>query len=145
MALPKRLIAEIFAGLGRAVERDDLELLRQVHGILEAAHPGKKSARSISQMELGLSQHVAALRGKARAASELREEFSRFETREALSAHLRERYPKKTDIVGVAREIRIPVIKDENYDGLLEKVIDAAIGYKIRSRAIRGETDAPEG
>jgi hypothetical protein len=144
MALPKRLIAEIFAGLSRAVERDDVELLRQVHGLLKTAHPTKKGTHAAAQMQLGLSQHVAALRSKARAASELREELSRFETRDALSAHLRERYPKKVDIVGVAREIRIPVIKDENYDGLVEKVIDAAIGYKIRSRAIRGETDSPE-
>ncbi|MND60245.1 hypothetical protein D3C80_514680 [compost metagenome] len=62
-----------------------------------------------------------------------------FENREDLSAHLKDTYQRKADVEAVARALKISINKASNYEETIEKIIDASIGYKLRSRAIRGE------
>lgn len=62
-----------------------------------------------------------------------------FENRDDLGAHLRNLYQRKTDVEAVARALKISINKTSSFDEVVEKIIDASIGYKLRSRAIRGE------
>ncbi|KAA3507693.1 hypothetical protein [Agrobacterium rosae] len=62
-----------------------------------------------------------------------------FENRDDLGAHLRNLYQRKADVESVARALKISINKTSSYDEVVEKIIDASIGYKLRSRAIRGE------
>ncbi|WP_156381767.1 hypothetical protein [Rhizobium sp. Leaf341] len=65
--------------------------------------------------------------------------LEQFESRQELSVHLKELFPRKSDVDAVARALKISLSKNFSYDDAVEKIIDASIGYKIRSRAIRGE------
>lgn len=65
--------------------------------------------------------------------------LEQFENREDLSAYLKTTYQRRADVEAVARALEVPVTKSSNYDDIIEKIIDASIGYKLRSRAIRGE------
>ncbi len=65
--------------------------------------------------------------------------LEKFESREDLGLYLKSNYPRKVDVDAVARAIEISINKTSNYDEIVDKIIDASIGYKLRSRAIRGE------
>jgi hypothetical protein len=69
----------------------------------------------------------------------LRDEFTRFESREALEKHLRVVAASKTDVEAIARALRLPVLKSEPVEVLLDRIVDATVGYRLRSSAIRGE------
>lgn len=62
-----------------------------------------------------------------------------FENRDDLSVYLKDTYQRKADVEAVARVLKVSITKTANYDEIIEKIIDASIGYKLRSRAIRGE------
>ncbi len=65
--------------------------------------------------------------------------LEKFESREELGLYLKTRYPRKSDVESVARGLEISISKTSNYEEIVDKIIDASIGYKLRSRAIRGE------
>lgn len=69
-----------------------------------------------------------------------REKFSRFETREELQRFLSKTYPRKSEIEPLLRSLRIPVIKTDAYDSMIDKIVDATVGYRLRSQAIRGNS-----
>ncbi|NSX33193.1 hypothetical protein HTK96_07405 [Brevundimonas vesicularis] len=68
----------------------------------------------------------------------LREKFSRFENREELQRFLSSSYPRKSDIEPLLRSLRVPVIKTDAYEAMVDKIVDATVGYRLRSQAIRG-------
>lgn len=48
----------------------------------------------------------------------------------------------RTSLEALARHLEVPVQKSDNVARLREKLIESAIGYRLRSQAIRGERPA---
>jgi hypothetical protein len=118
-----RLIADI-------VESDQAELTSFVYNKVRSARAEygkvKKGVdETAAKMTLISDQEIVRLEA--------------FENREELSDHLKRTYQRKSDVDAVVKALRISVSKNANYDDIVDKIIDALIGYKIRSRAIRGE------
>lgn len=118
-----RLIADLS-------ESDQPELISFVYNSVRSARNdfGKRKKASADQSEkppVLSNDEIMRLEG--------------FENREDLSVHLKSTYPRKADVEAVARALEISITKTSNYDEIIEKIIDASIGYKLRSRAIRGE------
>lgn len=65
--------------------------------------------------------------------------LEQYESREQLGVFLKATYQRKSELETIARTLKLSVNKTLNYDDIVEKIIDASIGYKLRSRAIRGE------
>jgi hypothetical protein len=61
--------------------------------------------------------------------------------RESGLALLNECCPGKNSLERLARHIDIPVIPRDNINTLKEKIIEATIGYRLRSIAIQGKRD----
>nr|VFK78719.1 MAG: hypothetical protein BECKSD772D_GA0070982_10234 [Candidatus Kentron sp. SD] len=51
---------------------------------------------------------------------------------------LDERVPNKDSLTRLVRYLDLPLHRQETKERLKEKIIDATIGYRLRSRAIRG-------
>jgi hypothetical protein len=59
-------------------------------------------------------------------------------SREQGAQHLLSAAPTKTALQEVARYLDLPVRKSETIAELRERIVEATIGYRLRSRAIRG-------
>ena len=138
MALSKRLLSQIFLGIGHAVERGDAQTLDEIHRILKDKRPSSSPVRKVVGKSGFLEKNSAVLI-EHESASEFREKFLKFESREELSEFITLNYPRKADIISIGRELKIPVTKNDDYEALVDRIIDATIGYKLRSRAIRGD------
>ncbi|SCX00079.1 hypothetical protein DSM25559_0003 [Agrobacterium rosae] len=118
-----RLIADIY-------ESDQPELISFVYNSVRSARNDFNRSKKVSPDQ---SQKISAL------SNEEIVKLEGFESREDLSLHLKSTYPRRVDVETVARALKISITKTSNYDETVEKIIDASIGYKLRSRAIRGE------
>ncbi|MEZ5971822.1 MAG: hypothetical protein R3C31_08470 [Hyphomonadaceae bacterium] len=77
-------------------------------------------------------------------ADALRADFAAYATRESLDQHIRDAYPSRADIEAVARALRLSIMKSDNIDALVQRIVDATVGYRLRSTAIRGEAGSGE-
>jgi hypothetical protein len=75
--------------------------------------------------------------------SEVAELLRNLDDRDQGRALLEQRVPNKNLLTHLARYLDLPLQKREPVDRLKEKIIEATIGYRLRSRAIRG-TDRVE-
>jgi hypothetical protein len=115
-----------------AFKSGDGKTLRRIR--LAAEKPGR--APSGSAVNRPSSEKVEG----SQPSHDFRESFSKFESRERLQDFLSKKYARKTDIEPVMRALRIPVIKTDTYDVMIDKIVDATVGYRLRSQAIRGNT-----
>ena len=69
------------------------------------------------------------------------EKFGDFSSREALEHHLVSTYPGKAELASVAKALKVAVVKADNYESLVRKIVDATVGYRLRAEAIRGRTE----
>ncbi|RXF73480.1 hypothetical protein [Hansschlegelia zhihuaiae] len=67
------------------------------------------------------------------------ERFRAYETRDDLKLYINKTVERKAELESIARRLRLPMTKSDDVEVLVEKIIDATIGYKLRSRAIRGD------
>lgn len=65
-------------------------------------------------------------------------------TRDAGMARLKEVAPSRMHLERLARVMDLPVAKHENVELLREKIVEASIGSRLVSRAIRGEAESPK-
>ncbi|MFD4697601.1 hypothetical protein [Streptomyces niveus] len=73
---------------------------------------------------------------------QLRIDLSSAESREAGEEHLKNKRLSRADLQALARVLDIPVRKGDNMDAIRESVVEATIGYRLRSDAIQGNTPA---
>lgn len=64
--------------------------------------------------------------------------FDDFDSREAAKNFLVKEYESKSQIAPMLRALRIPVMKSQSYEEMVERVIDATVGFRLRSAAVRG-------
>lgn len=125
----EKMLAQMLSEIAKALKNGDESRIRELHARLGGRRPPKpSSAKQIQSPGLPLEFDLA---GK----------FSRFESREALEDHLLETYPSKADIAIVARALKTPVTKADSYDSLMNKIVDATVGYRLRAETIRGKPD----
>lgn len=68
----------------------------------------------------------------------LRLQLASVESREAGEEYLKNEKLSRADLQALARVLDIPVRKGDNMDAIRESVVEATIGYRLRSDAIRG-------
>lgn len=61
------------------------------------------------------------------------------DTRDAGMTYLSEAAPTRATLAQVAAGMDIPIPKSDNVSKLRERIVEAAIGYRLRSDAIRGD------
>jgi hypothetical protein len=119
-----------------------VDILQQLATFLRSLTP--EEAEDLAQ---GRTRLTLASRPPKRAASrelpseqvpEVIRELSRLSTREEGAAYLREVVPTRTNLAQVAVAMDIPVPKADTVSKLRERIVEAAIGYRLRSDAIRG-------
>lgn len=125
----EKLVAELLAEIAKAMRVGDAARLSAIHALVFPKSGKVRSTRTTK----GARQSSLAL-------NEV-EAFSDFPSREALEEHLRAIYPTKLQIDGVARQLRVATLKTDSFDRLVERVIDATVGYRLRAEAIRGRSE----
>lgn len=142
MAIPKKILADIVTSLGKAVAADDAAILAAVHRCLANYHTPPRSTTGANGPAGSKREAKATKTGSMPIFDEpndLSTRFAAFENRDALGAFIRSNFTRKLDVIAVARALRVPVAKEDDYEIIVEKLIDGTIGYKLRSRAIRGD------
>lgn len=69
---------------------------------------------------------------------EMRNALEKMKTREEGAKLLKEKCKTKEDLISLSRYIDLPVQKHDKVEQLLERIIEATIGYRARSAAIQG-------
>lgn len=65
-------------------------------------------------------------------------------TREAGASYLQEVAPTRASLAQIAVAMDVPVPKSDTVAKLRERIIEAAIGYRLRSDAVRGKNSTTE-
>jgi hypothetical protein len=123
----QKWISDILSEVTKAVKSGDTVRISDLHSRVmgrQLRKPLKQAAKPEMQLPLDVSG-----------------DFSSFASREELEQHLEERFPSKADIAIVARSLKVPVTKADNYDALVDKIVNATVGYRLRAEAIRGRPD----
>ena len=131
-------IADVLSKVAHAIRQlDDSEIKTLLAGdfcvelVLEnQEHRRSKNSKSLDADAQTVISEVAQLLGD-------------LDDREQGRILLEHRLPKKQLLTHLARHLDLPLQKRETMERLKEKIIEATIGYRLRSRAIRG-TDSLE-
>jgi hypothetical protein len=76
------------------------------------------------------------------AIAELLSQLRATDDREQGLSLLRDYGPSKSSLEMIGRKLDIPISQRDNMETLREKIIEATIGYRLRSMAIQGKTDS---
>lgn len=112
------------------MSQEDLEALASGRATLVLV----RAEKSRSQAELAISSHELGSLDYAR----LRDDLRAVESTEAGFTILREAQLTRSDLERLSRSLDLPVTKNDSVGRLEEKVIEALIGSRLNSRAIRG-------
>lgn len=124
-------------------------LLRQLAEVVEALDEADLGKIADGRLELTLSQTRSQKKEKARlpdspsvsdSFSKVREKLSTFSSRDDAEMYLVENVQKKSDLTALAREIEIPIHSSDTGEKIRDKIIEATVGYRLRSQAIRGDS-----
>jgi len=87
-----------------------------------------------------------AIMADKHALADIAAELQQLSDREAGLSLVRRRCRTKTCLEQIARFLDLPVRREDTTEALQEKIIEATIGFRLRSQAIRGKTsDTPSG
>jgi hypothetical protein len=127
-----KIAADIIRRVLDAAERGDVEFLIQVRqSTRRKTSEGKASAQRQDVMEYG--SYGAKFTEK-----DILAEIDLFDDMDALAEHLRKKYITRSNIDAVAKAIHLPSTKNLDYESVIGRIVDATLGYKIRSKAVRG-------
>lgn len=145
-----KIASELIRRILEAADKGELYYLQQLRSVRRTGAPSRRQSGQ-AQIDLmqesnvqvdGQSDRARPLDRKKSSSSYSEEyltgDFSRFESKEELKAYLQKRHPTKSAIIDIARALHVPAPKTDDYDALLDRVIEATLGYKLRSRAVRG-------
>lgn len=128
------LLSEILREISDMIARGDSARIRKLHAML------------FNEPKLFNSDLSSSRTKKPRAAippvglEELRKSIDSYQSRDELDRYLRENLESKSKIISAAKTLKIMAARTDTYDAIVDKIIDATVGYKLRSRAIRGST-----
>ena len=127
---PQEHIANLLSRMAQAVKRlreSEIEAFLSGDFRIEIVVGGKGRKPSAHKPTIGESD-----------CRQIADELTRAADRNAGMAILSRRCPSKSDLILLARLLDLPVQKRENVDRITEKVIEATIGFRLRSRAVQG-------
>ncbi|WP_162602813.1 hypothetical protein [Streptomyces sp. CS090A] len=75
----------------------------------------------------------------------LREDLINASSREVGEDYIENQKLSRADLQALARALDIPVRKGDNMNAIKEGIVEATIGYRLRSGAIRGDVPAEGG
>lgn len=138
MATTKKLIADLLSHLSDAVARSDNEGIQRAIYALQAT--GSQKNQASTQTKTAKSKvKQPVTKDLFERDPQLISRLYEFESREALHRFIEQNLPRKIDLISAFRATKVPINKLDDYETLVEKLIDGTIGYKLRSRAIRGD------
>jgi hypothetical protein len=104
------------------------------------------------ELEIRTTDRRARSSGKRQRCSDeemirLRDSLGRVRSRECALELIDRTLQSKTDLARFAKAIDVPVPKEASTNDVRDRLVEATVGYRIRSAAIRGDkrvpTDAP--
>lgn len=125
-------------------ERRDvsIEILHQVAAFLRSLNE-----QEIEELVHGRAKLTLAGRGRKRTSPkelpadmipEVLDRLRSLSTRDAGATYLRDVAPSRAHLAQLALAMDVPVPKTDTVSKLRERIVEAAIGYRLRSEAIRG-------
>ena len=127
-----KIAADIIRRVLDAAERGDIELLTHVRQSLKR----KPTENKITPSKQDLLEYGRF--GSKFTEKSLLEEIDKFDDTNKLAEYLRIKYGTRSDIDAVSRALSVPIQKNLDYEAVIEKIVDATLGYKLRSQAVRG-------
>lgn len=127
-----KIASDIIRRVLDAAERGDIELLNNIRqATRKKAADVKSSPPKQEVLEYGRF-------GSKFTEEEMLGEIDKFDNVDKLTDHLRNKYPTRSDIEAVSRSIRVSVAKNLDYEAVISRIVDATLGYKLRSKTVRG-------
>ena len=99
---------------------------------LEIVAPEAKDKKAEPRARLEIDDNVM---------KEAKERLRVFEERESGREYLRVTFATKLVIERFARFLDLPVQRADTFDAIVEKIVEAEIGSRLRSEAVRGKLD----
>lgn len=138
MAYPKRtsskstalVVLKAVAKVISAMSQEDVEALESGKATLVLVRSEKPSRQSEMEMEYPESKMAVF--------SRLRDDLSAVETTDAGFAILRDARLTRSELERLTRALDLPVMKQDSVSHLEEKVVEALVGSRLNSRAVRG-------
>jgi hypothetical protein len=128
--------AQILRRLAKLIERMDLDEVQELLHTLEGTNPSEKSR------EISLRRRATASKPQLHiGASEIMNRLQTAPDREAGALLLRELSLSKRDLLDLARNRSVHITKEDSLRRIEEKLVEAIIGSKLNSQAIRGKPD----
>ncbi|PBC22307.1 hypothetical protein [Mesorhizobium sp. WSM4311] len=133
------MTAAILRRLSEAVKNGDTEYLFRIYKLSETDLKSRLSTsfdrgKQAAELSRGKYGHRINVEN-----DELYREFSNFESRDELENIISARYDSKVKLVDLAKKLQVHVTKDHDAKAIVEKIVDATLGYRLRAKAIRGE------
>lgn len=117
-------------------------LLRRIADVLDRLSPDEVDAllEGRSRLEVSRSLHSKPKRPKAKPIdpSVVISRLQETQTREQAMTLLEAEGITKVMLEAIARALDLPVLRSDTVDRLRQKIVEAAVGYRINSEAIRG-------
>jgi hypothetical protein len=133
MAAQSLQFAQILRRFAKLLERMELDEIERVLQALEAGAPFEKSRDA--QPSRGIRGQKPKLHlGK----DEIMDRLQQAPDREAGASLLRELSLSKRDLLDLARNRSVHIMKEDSLRRIEEKLVEAIIGSKLNSQAIRG-------
>lgn len=132
------MISAILRRLAAAIDSGDRSVIAKLYACTTEQRDATRPTGKVSKIDLKRRMDEIQKSDP----SDLHDTFSSFENRDALEGYILDTYPTKAHVVTVARKLRVHITKMDDFSAVINKVIDATLGYRLRQQAIRGDSDA---
>ncbi len=121
---------------------DALAVLHRLSSFLRSLNAEELASLARGEVHLQLSSRPARRKRGTNAPggdlNDLREQLGRAESRDAALALLGERARTRSSLQALSRSLDLPVQKTDSADRLRDRIVEATVGFRLRSEAIRG-------
>jgi len=133
----KEMVARLLHRLAETLERTSMADLEAISEGRATFAVSRDSAAGRGELRDGELKKRRPRSGKdlAKLAAEVRQ----LESRDAGLRHLTRAQLTKNELEALARLMDLPVLRDDNSERLRQKIVEASIGARLNSQAIRGE------
>ena len=117
-------------------------LLRAIADVIESSSPSDVASVTAALTDSGerASKNRSTSKGSDRPSlSSISEALLTFTDRDVASRFLAEYSLTKKELTALARDNNVHVVKEDNMEKIESRIIEALVGSRLNSRAIRGE------
>lgn len=138
------LVVDLLRRISDALANNDHVYLRDLHKVPlkrqsgESASPKRIKYLTFGNKKEKVSEPTYPTSEEMYSEKIVDENFYNFKTIEDLSNFIKEKYPKKIDVLLLARALQVPAPKADDYETMVTKIANATLGFRLRSLAVRG-------